>query len=250
MNGNKPTFSIITATLNAGAELRKTLDSLQVQTIRDFEYIVVDGGSSDFTVSLLQQESDFSVRWVSESDEGISDAFNKGVRMAKGEWVLFLGAGDCLASATVLENVYRFVLANDMPPFFYGDAIYDYAETRRRVHRNYQWKKFCRYSCIPHQAMFLKRAIFDQYGFFDLHYRICMDYEHTARFIRDIPPLYMDMEVAVMPRTGVSTNPWKTHKEMNRVRREHRLATPISTAMFWVFILAKAAYCFVLRKPW
>lgn len=243
------TFSILTATLNAGEDLKQTLMSLRTQTCQDFEWIVADGGSTDHTLPMLQEEKELNVHWVSDPDEGISDAFNKCVRMATGRWVLFLGAGDRLASENVLAKALEFCRVMQSR-FFYGDVIYDYGDEMRLVSRNYSWQRFKTFSCIPHQAMFLDRQIFAEYGPFDLTYKTCMDYEHTARFIRKISPDYFEQVVAVMPRNGVSTNPWLTHAEMNRVRRQHGLAGTFAIGASWAMVVLKAIWCRLSCRPW
>ena len=246
----QPLISIITAVRNAVRDLPATIESLRAQECRDFEYVVVDGASTDGTRDLLDATGDPVTRWVSEPDGGISDAFNKGVRMAHGTLILFLGAGDRLADPGAVGRIREFASTVRAPRFFYGDVLYDYGTTQRRIHRNYRWDRFRRYSCIPHQAMFLERWFFDEYGLFDISYRITMDYEHTARFIRTHPPEYIDSVIAVMPRTGASTNPWATHREMNRVRRSHGLDSRFLVALSWLPVLAKAAYCRLFRQPW
>lgn len=243
------TFSILTATLNAGEGLKQTLESLRAQTCKDFEWVVADGGSKDHTVQMLREEKAVKVRWVSEPDQGISDAFNKCIQMATGQWVLFLGAGDRLASEDVLANALEFC-RTEQTRFFYGDVVYDYGDKRRLVHKNYSWSRFKTYSCIPHQAMFLDRRVFAEYGLFDLTYRTCMDYEHTARFIRKISPDYFERVVAVMPRTGVSANPIRTHREMNRVRIQHDLASRFTILLNWIPILVRWLYIRATGKGW
>ena len=100
-------ISIITINLNNVSGLENTLSSVRAQTFRDFEQIVVDGGSSDGSVDVIRANSDWIAQWISEPDSGIYNAMNKGVRMASGDYLLFLNSGDCLASPKVLENVFQ-----------------------------------------------------------------------------------------------------------------------------------------------
>lgn len=223
--GEGPLFSILTVVRNASQALPRTLASVANQTFRGCEHLVIDGGSTDGTADWIRQHSAELAYWVSEPDLGISDAFNKAVAAAKGRLILFLGAGDCLVHTRVLEEVAGRLPDFGAPYFFYGDVEYAYRRRIRTVRRNYTFRRFCRYSCIPHQAMFLDRWFFAHYGLFDLNFKRTMDYEHTARFIREHPPQYLPLTIARMPRDGVSTNPMPTHDEMDRVRRRHRLAT-------------------------
>ena len=106
-----PILSIITVCYNAGHVLPKTLESVLPQSFTCFEYLIIDGGSTDDTLSLLKQASgqfarrQISFRYISEPDQGIYDAMNKGTRAAKGTWLLFLNAGDLLAGPRILEQI-------------------------------------------------------------------------------------------------------------------------------------------------
>src|SRR5882757_1455688 len=105
-----PLISIVTSTYNAAAGLPYTMRSIFRQTSLDYEWIVIDGGSTDGTVDLLKQYQDMPLFWISEKDRGIYDAWNKACRIARGQWLIFLGAGDELASASVLEEISEILL--------------------------------------------------------------------------------------------------------------------------------------------
>ena len=103
---NKPLISIITATLNSGTSLEKTILSVLNQSYENVEHIIIDGGSKDNTLEILEKyKNNYKVRWISEPDKGISDAFNKGLRIAKGEYINFQGAGDCFSDNDAIENI-------------------------------------------------------------------------------------------------------------------------------------------------
>ena len=104
---NDPFFTIITASLNNGATIKQTLDSIKNQTFNHFEHIVIDGGSEDPTLDILKAaETTYNLTWISERDEGIADALNKGVRKSKGQYVIVIQADDCFLNPTILERVY------------------------------------------------------------------------------------------------------------------------------------------------
>lgn len=113
-------FSIITVNLNNYCGLLKTIKSVVEQTFRDYEWIIIDGGSTDGSKQLIEQYSQFISYWVSEPDTGIYNAMNKGIRVSSGDYLLFLNSGDWLASPTVLEDVYKTAPTVD---FVYGDHI-------------------------------------------------------------------------------------------------------------------------------
>lgn len=113
-----PLFSIITVTLNNIAGLKETHRSLKLQTFRDFEWIVMDGGSNDASADYLKTTD---AQWHSEKDEGLYDAMNEGIARAKGDYLLFLNAGDMFADAGILEEIAKH--AEKKPDFIYGDAL-------------------------------------------------------------------------------------------------------------------------------
>ena len=107
-----PKISVITPTRNAALDLSETIESVACQSFTDREFIVVDGGSTDGTVALLQQHGYVIDRWISEPDDGVYDAINKGIDLSTGEWLYFLGAGDELADESVLERVWECGMRN------------------------------------------------------------------------------------------------------------------------------------------
>jgi len=249
-SGGGPLFSIITASWNSAAHIEESLRSVEAQTFRDFEHVVIDGGSTDGTTDILHRHAAALSLWVSERDEGISDAFNKGVMASKGRLLFFLGSDDCLADERVLDRVAGAMRAFREPYFFYGDINYVYHRHVRRIHRNYTYRRFCRYSCIPHQAMFLDRAFFDAHGLFSIDYRRAMDYEHTARFIKEREPEYMDIVVSSMRRYGAASDPWLAHAEMDAVRLKYGLASRPAILATRVILLGKMLVSRCFRLDW
>ena len=222
-----PFFSIVTATRNAAPALRTTLDSVLCQTHARVEHIVVDGASTDGTADLLRNRGNARLRWVSEPDRNIAHAFNKGVEMAAGNVLLFLGAGDRLAGEGVLADVAARLRELPRPWVAYGDCRYDYpGGGARLVRRNFSPARFRRYCCLPHQATFVDRELFRRHGCFDESFGIAMDYDHFSRFVDRHPPVYLGMLVSSMSRGGVSTQAGRAHREMNRVRIAKGWTTP------------------------
>ncbi len=176
----KPLVSIITVVFNGERTLEATIRSVESQTLADREYIVVDGGSKDATVSILKRHTDTVTRWISEPDKGIYDAMNKGIRMAEGEWLYFLGSDDCFENAAVLADIF----SGSVPDvdLLYGDVIspsyrgrYDGEFTRDKLlGRN-----------ISHQAAFYRKRIFDRLGEYDLRFRTHADWDFNLRCFGD-----------------------------------------------------------------
>ena len=112
--------TIITVCRNHAKELEKTIQSVENQTWQKKEYIVIDGASTDETLEVIQQHGDSITQWISEPDQGIYDAMNKGIRLAQGQWVIFMNAGDTFASTDTLQRVFQESQEADV---IYGDVI-------------------------------------------------------------------------------------------------------------------------------
>ncbi len=213
-----PAISVIIATKNSATCLPAALASLRSQQDTSFQCIVIDGGSTDGTVGVIEANKDIINYWISEEDDGIASAFNKGLRVATGLLVYFLGADDILYDSLVFADVLKALPELQRPYFFYGDLFYSYNKKKKLVRQNYSIDKFRKYNCLPHQAMFLERGYFQQYGVFDPQYKYAMDYEHISRFIDANGPQYINRVIAEMRRYGKSSDILPVHDEMDRVR--------------------------------
>lgn len=181
---NKPKLSIITVCYNEKSSIRNTCESVVGQTYSDFEWIVIDGGSTDGTLEILKDYQPQINKFVSEKDSGVYDAMNKGIDLAEGEYLLFLNGGDSLFSNDVLANVW-----NDN--LFSGDVLYgnccvlkkdgssDFLDFPEQITHYY----FLDY-CINHQSAFIKKNLFQKYGYYDRQYRILSDYDRWLDFQR------------------------------------------------------------------
>ena len=174
-------LSIITVNLNNKEGLRKTIESVVFQTFSDCEYIIIDGGSTDGSIDIIKQHTDKISYWVSESDSGIFNAMNKGILKATGEYCLFLNSGDILYSENVLENVFR---KNYLEDIITGNIIEVHSDkTTLRKGRPYvreqEGKSLTAFDLFAgslfHQATFIRRKLFDQYGLYDEKYKIVSD---------------------------------------------------------------------------
>ncbi len=246
----EPVISVIIATMDCANCLLDALDSLRSQKGVDFECIVIDGGSTDGTVDVIKSNEDIITHWVSEPDEGIADAFNKGVRLATGSLVYFLGADDILHDENVFKDVVKEMSAFEKPYFFYGDILYSYKKGSKLIHKNFSDRKFRKYNCIPHQAMFLDRTFFQKYGLFDTDYRYAMDYEHISRFINFRRPEFVNRVIAEMRRYGRSSEVLPSHWEMDRVRLARGYATRGQLVLDNMVLKAKILIARLFRVGW
>lgn len=179
-------FSVITVAKNAAATLEQCIASVEAQRYAQFEYIIIDGASTDDTAAIVARHKTRVDRFVSESDRGIYDAMNKALTLARGDFVYFLGADDYLVDGNVLQEVAEFIeRAPDC------DLIYGGIEVRRPAGRAEIFMPpppasaldFLVLGCLPHQASFASRRAFELAGAFDEQYRIAGDYDWFLRVV-------------------------------------------------------------------
>ena len=173
-------ISIITVCYNSEKTIEKTFQSVKSQTYGNIEYIVVDGGSKDTTVHLIQEYKEIVSQWVSEPDKGLYDAMNKGVKMATGDVVGVLNSDDIFTDEKVLENVANFHLENKNLDASVGNIIQfnDAGKTVRKYSaKNWNPEKLKIGFMPAHPAIFFKRELFDKFGSYHLDFTIGADYE-------------------------------------------------------------------------
>ncbi len=184
-----PLFTIITATYNAEETLRPTLEGISSQTCRLFEWIVVDGDSSDRTIDIARSATLPSVRIISEKDRGLYDAMNKGIKAAKGDYLIFLNAGDSFHSPDTLQIIADAILkeGNDYPGIVYGQTQLVDADRHRLGDRHLTapeeltFKSFSQGMLVCHQAFVVLRKLAVP---FDLSYRFSADYDWCIKILR------------------------------------------------------------------
>ena len=203
--------SIITIVRNNRATMEDCVKNVLSQSYKEIEYIVVDGGSNDGTIDIIQAYHERISQWISEPDQGIYDAMNKGIEMATGQVIGFLHSSDVYAHPRVIEEVAR-VFEKSNVSSVYGDLQYVDKEDLNRVIRN--WKsspylhgKFRQGWMPPHPTFFVRKEIYEKYGYFNTDFRIAGDYELMLRFLERyrISAAYIP-EVLVKMRWGGMSN--------------------------------------------
>ncbi len=178
-------FSIVTVTWNAAKVIAPTLKSVKEQTCRDYEYLVVDGASTDATVQLVNRAEIAATRIVSEPDNGLYDAMNKAIRLARGKYIIWLNAGDAFAHTNSLERIAE--KATDEPGVIYGQT--QLVDHNRNVvgmrhltaPTKLTWMSFKHGMLVCHQAFVARRDIMPSY---DLHYRFSADYDWCIKVLK------------------------------------------------------------------
>lgn len=200
-------LSIITITYNNLFGLQRTVVSVMAQTWHDWELIVVDGGSSDGTQAWLNELHMPAFRWISETDKGVYDAQNKGIRIATGDYCFFLNAGDIFCSNDVLQRMFA---DNPVADILYGnEVVVDASGKRVGYCKGVEQPRFVDLynSCMKHQASFIHRSLFELYGAYDESLRIVADFDWFFRVIAfhdEVSLCYRDVDVSFFENTGLS----------------------------------------------
>lgn len=211
-------ISIITVNYNDKAGLEKTFKSVASQTWRDFEFLVIDGGSTDGSKELIEANANNIDYWVSEPDKGVYSAMNKGIKAAKGEFVIFMNGGDIFCNDLVLENV-ESKLTSDFD-IYYGDNYKVKSGSKRK--KTYPQKlsfSFFYTSSINHQSTFIKRQLFLDNYFYKEDYKIAADWDFFIYTIchKNTPYKYLNMTISEYDFTGMSsTDKYKDSTEKER----------------------------------
>jgi glycosyltransferase len=220
-----PKFSIVTATYNAADTLGTCLESVQAQTV-DVEHILIDGGSTDATLKVAKSYKGHVAKLVSESDQGIYDAMNKGIGMATGEIIGILNADDFYASSDILSRV-EDVFEDKKIQACYGDVVYVDNKNLNDIKRywsagEYDSKKFYQGWMPPHPGFFVRASVYEKHGLFNLNLGSAADYEIMLRFLLrfQINAIYLPTVMVHMRTGGVSNSSFSNRIAANRMDRK------------------------------
>lgn len=185
---NLPYLSIITVVYNNSQTIERALKSVQSQTYKFREHIVIDGGSTDGTVEKILTQRDSISKFVSEPDNGIYDALNKGIRLSEGDVIGILHADDTFNSDHTLEHVAK-LFNSPVIMAVYGDLLYVSANDSSKIIRYWKSNRFLKQLLKkgwmpPHPTLFVRRKVFDEVGFYNLTYSIAADYDFMVRLLK------------------------------------------------------------------
>lgn len=240
-------ISICIATFNVCSIIDKCLQSILNQNYDNYEVIIADGGSTDGTLEKIADFNNDRIKFFSEKDKGISDAWNKAIKQAQGEWLYFLGADDCLTDNTVLSEMAKKLNGVDSY-VVYGDV--NYVDSNGQLINkvggkwsSYQFKHSGMTFC--HQGVFQHRKLFEKYGFFDLSLNICADYELLLRYLKNNDAYYITgLIVADVAYGGLSTldgNAIDVFREYKKIQKRHNI-------FFQSIKFYRAYYAAILKK--
>jgi glycosyltransferase involved in cell wall biosynthesis len=218
--GEGPLITVITAVVNGAQTLEQSILSVINQSYDNLEYIIIDGASGDGTLDIIRRYEQAIDYWVSEPDEGIYDAWNKGIRLARGDWVAFLGADDNYLPGAI--NAYAKTIAGSR------DRGLEYISSRvnltqgtqviRTVGDRWKWKSLRRYMNVAHVGSLHSRALFERYGLFDTSYKIGGDYEFLLRPKSGLRAAFMNSITVNMGIAGASNSNLLGFREKERAK--------------------------------
>lgn len=236
-------ISVITVCYNSVLTIKDTLKSVASQNYKDFEHLIIDGGSKDGTLDIIRAWTRHSFRLVSEPDEGIYDAMNKGIKLATGDVVAFLNADDFYKDADVLARVAELMRAEQLDAL-YGDVEFFRPGQQGIVARRYNSGRFTAgrlgWGWMPaHPALFVRKALFERYGVFRTDYRIAGDFEFIARVFKhpELRHRHLPESLVCMQLGGISTSGWRATLQLNREMMRACRANSIPTN--WVKMLLR-----------
>ena len=217
-------LSIITINRNNAVGLEKTMRSVAAQTFKEFEYIVIDGASTDGSVEVIKNlELEFAhLKWVSEPDAGIYNAMNKGLRMASGNYIQILNSADCLAAPEVTERMLEELEKQGNLSILYGNMVKCFPDGRKMVDKCFAGQEITMLGMytgtLNHDPAYIRRDLFEKYGYYDESLKIVSDWKWylQALILGDEKPQYVDLDVTLFDMTGIS----ETNKELDKKERE------------------------------
>ncbi len=206
-NGLK--VSIITIVYNNAGFVEDTIRSVVGQSYSSIEYIIVDGGSTDGTLDVIRKYDQYIAKWISEKDDGIADAFNKGLALATGDYIVCLNSDDMLSDNSRVQVMVDEIIKNDYPCFIYGDFDIVDRDSGNILYRgvvNFTPKGMIKKGEIfPHPCLFTHKDYFKNYGIFDTRFKIAMDYELFMRGIFQVKIVHVPELITTIRGGGVST---------------------------------------------
>ncbi len=229
---NKPFFTIITASYNNEKTIKKTLDSIYSQSFKNVEHIIIDGGSTDKTLStILDYEKRYNLKWISEPDDGIADALNKGLNQTNGEYIIIIHADDYLDNPTILADAYK-ILNDTHYDIFSSPVFVEYPGKGKIIYKpitKLWWNHFK--TIFPHQGCFVHKRLFTKTGGFNKKFSIAMDYDFFYRTLTNkVEIKFGKTPITVMGFGGISSNKDFLLKRLNE---EYCIQKTNENNIFW-----------------
>jgi len=235
----QPIFTIITVVFNGDKFLEQTIRSVLNQTNKNFQFLIIDGGSTDNTLDIIKKYESEIDYWISEPDKGIYDAMNKGIALAKGEWIYFLNSDDYFFEEKTLEIAEQNIqILFPEYSIFYGNVLVvdNLGKMLGKYDCDYEKYDFqSKGQMLPHQGMFAHRNIFKIFGKFDILLKFAGDYDWLMRVLKEQRIKHIHNWVVANMTTGGLTNTrqnqFKMKKEYIKVMKKNNV--PVATSFYY-----------------
>ena len=251
-------LSIITINRNNAVGLEKTMRSVAAQIDGDFEYVVIDGASTDGSVEVIRSfESSLGERlkWISEPDKGIYNAMNKGIAMATGDYLQFLNSGDSLVSNDITLRMTEALKNKGYPSILYGNMLKDMPGGKAMRDRCFAGREISFLGfytgSLNHSSAYIRRSLFNRYGMYDEGFKIVSDWKWflQAIILGGEKPVYVDMDVTLFDMNGISEKNKALDKtERRRVLNELIPSTILADYDRWALSINRMRR--LERHPW
>lgn len=249
-------ISIITVCFNSQSTIRDTIESVLSQDYPEIEHIIIDGLSKDNTMFIVSEYDNKLAKIISEPDQGIYDAMNKGVQLSTGDVVGILNSDDFFEYHSVISDVVNCFRSNPDVSCVFGDVVFVNSVNTRNIIRFYSSKKFrswkLRFGWMPpHTATFIKRAAYEEVGMYSVGYQIASDYEFFVRMflVRGMSFVRLDKVLVRMRAGGISTSGIKSSYLLNSEIVRACKENGIYTNLFFVLLKIPFKLVELIRKP-
>lgn len=213
-----PLFSIITVSYNALESIEQTILSVINQNFDDYEYIIIDGGSTDGTVDIIKKYQSKISLWISEPDNGIYDAMNKAIKLSKGEWLIFMNSGDLFYNNLILNKIFFDSLKLNNYDIIYGNTLTKNEKRNINIPISKINYSFFLYNTLCHQSVFFNKSVFFKNGYYNLEYKIISDRDLLFKVFRSKGNFFhFDNIISVWDEEGFTKDNFKLLKKEEKV---------------------------------
>jgi len=236
--------SIIICVLNGEKLLSETINSIVNQSYCNFELIIIDGGSTDKTIEIIKSFDLPKIKWISEPDKGISDAFNKGIKLATGDYINFQGDGDGFINNNSISDLFSnldlkekpIVCGNIQRIDIKGNILY-----KTKIKKRFDKKSLLFKMSLPHQGLFIPKEFFAKYGEFDLNNKYCMDYELLLRSYNNFPKVITrDLVISNWRADGLGQGKTlEILKEYHKIKLKNKVASKSLLVVIHIYSIFK-----------
>ena len=236
-------ISIILATLNAARTLQRCFNSIKIQTYQNIELIVIDGKSSDNTLDIIKLNNSVVTKCISEPDNGIYDAWNKGIKFAKGEWVFFIGADDKLHNRSSISKIVKIIQTIKSKVSIVYTKVLLKKVSGDEIYIGKPWNEIEKlmnsYMCIPHNGVFHHHTVLKTYGF-DSSLKVAGDYKLIMQSLKKSIPIFIDNIIIANQSSGGISSLRKNRKKIFEEFRKVQIELGLPITFLWIIGYAKS----------